>query len=68
VEEIIGDGRVVRSVHILPRTRDSFTLEQEFDIEMYVVIFIDSYYKFQIILIDGARGLYAVSIDPRTDV
>jgi len=46
VEEIIGHGRVVRSVHILSRNPvDPFTPDIEFDIETYVVIVIGRYKK-----------------------
>ena len=43
VEEIIVHRRLVRNVDILPRIGDQFTPNVEFDIEMYVVIFIGRY-------------------------
>ena len=45
VEEIIGHGRVVSSVHILPRTGEQFTPDVELDIEIYVRIYIRRYKK-----------------------
>ena len=69
MEEIIGHGRVVRSVHILSRnTGDQFTPDVEFDFETYVCIVIGRYKELQIVLIYGAIGLYAVSIVGSTDV
>ena len=56
MEEIIGHGREVRKVYILSRSRDQFTLDVEFDIEMYVPIFIGRYKKFQIVLIHRGDG------------
>jgi len=67
VEEITVHGRVVRSVQILPRTGKQFTPDVEIDIEICVGIVIGRYKKFQIILIHGTIGLYAVSIVPSTD-
>ena len=61
MEEIIGHSRVVRSVHILPRTGDQFNLDVEFYTEMYVGITISRHKKLHIILIHGGdpytRGL-----------
>jgi len=43
VEEIIGHGPEVRKVHILFRSRDQFTPDIEFNIEIYVRFAIGRY-------------------------
>jgi len=53
VEEIIVQGHVGSSFHILPRSGDQFTSDVELDIEKYVGFVIGRYKKFQIILIRG---------------
>ena len=66
MEENIGQGRVVRSIHILPRTVVQFIPDVELHVEIYVGIDV-RYKKLQIILIYGAIVVYAVSIVPRKD-
>jgi len=62
VVEIIGHGREVREVHILSGSRDQFTPDVEFDIQINVSIVIGRYKKFHFLLIDVGegfvRGLY----------
>ena len=67
MEEIICHARVVRKIHILSRGRYQFTSDVQFDIYIDVRVVIGRYKKFQIILIDGAIGLYATSVVPSTD-
>jgi len=43
VEEIIDNASVVRNVHIIPRTRDSFPVDVELNIQTYVIILVSRY-------------------------
>jgi len=68
VEETIGHARDERKDHIHFRGRNQYTPDVEFDIEIYILLVIGRYKKFQIVKSTGAMGLCAVSIVPSTNV
>jgi len=51
-----------------PESETNLNRDVEIDIEMYLGFVVSRYKKFQIILIQGAIGLYVFSIVVNTDV